>query len=148
MIKPLKQKKQFQQKQSLNVDSRENKNEMDINKFFQLVMSNVEMLVLDKTLTIKRELKDLMIENKMLKTRVIELETDFKSLGIALGQLGIAEINILNRAKNSIREKISVTDNNGNVLGKKIIRRFNLSIEKPEEKIINEMELKVAGEST
>lgn len=77
-------------------------------------------------LPIKRDLKDIKILIKTVRNKQIELENSYKSLGISLGQLGIVDINILNKTVDMIRDKLSVVGNNGQIVGKINIHRYNL----------------------
>lgn len=99
---------------------------IDAQKFFNFIMMAARDMMNDELITIKRELEDCKYLIKSLRNRQIDIEDEYKSLGISLGQLGIAEINLLNATKNSIKDKISVVMSNGQVKGRTDITRYNL----------------------
>lgn len=101
---------------------------VDLQNFFDFVMSACRDMLNDEILSLKRELKDQSIMIKVLRNKNKDLELEFKSLGIAISQLGVTEINILNDTKNMIKEKLSVVDFQGRIRGRADIQRFNITI--------------------
>lgn len=93
-----------------------------VNYIMSLVNDKIESILLP----LKRDMEDMKIEIKRGRMRIKEVELEFQSLGMAIGELGIAEITILNDAKNKIRNKIGAADMHGNIRGRNTIRRFNL----------------------
>lgn len=77
-------------------------------------------------LDMKRTMEDMRNQILQLKSRIVSDELDYKSLGFTLAELGIVELNLLNKTKNFMRSKLSVMGNDGRIKGRLVARRFNL----------------------
>ena len=96
-------------------------------KFFDIVMNNVTRLVNDQLLHIRREISDIKLQVKEIRMNQKSYELDYKALGFTLSELGLIELNILNKTKNMVRDKLAVVTSNGQVVGKVNVTRYNLT---------------------
>ena len=101
--------------------------QLDAQKFFDFIMSAVKEMIQSDIFTMKREIRDLTLKNKILLRRIKDVELDYRSLGIAISSLGLTEINLLNNTSNKIKEKLSVMDSSGGIKGRIDTHRFNLT---------------------
>lgn len=127
MVKKLKTKKEENVENQPRVESftPDPKKGLDAQKFLDYVLKIVNMMINDALMGIKRDIHDIKINQKILKNRVMDLELEYQSLGMALGHLGIVEINTLNKTKNMIREKLSIVGKKG-IRGRVDVSRYNI----------------------
>lgn len=100
--------------------------EIPAQKLFDFTISAVREIIASELMPLKRENQDLKITQKLLLRRIMNLELDYKALGISIGNLGIAELQLLNETSNRIKQKLSVMDSKGGIQGRINTHRFNL----------------------
>lgn len=95
---------------------------MDLEQLTKMLMTRMSPsfanYVSEETLELKRDVQDLKLMNRALRADISELRLEFKSLGIALGQLGTVEIKLLNEMKDRVRNRIGVTNSQGQIQGR------------------------------
>lgn len=95
---------------------------IDLSGLYSQVQNHVQSLLLGPL----RELEDMRSMNRILVRRLTNLELEYKSLGFTIAELGLVELNLLNKTKNMVKDRLSIVTSNGEVKGKIIVNRYNL----------------------
>ncbi len=102
-------------------------NEVSAQKLFDFTINAARDIIASELMPLKRENQDLKVTQKLLLRRLMNVELDYKALGIALANLGVTELQLLNDTCNRIKQKLSIMDSNGGIQGRINTHRFNLT---------------------
>lgn len=96
------------------------------NEFFQMIMRNVSAMLGDYVNPLKREIEDMKNSIFQIKRDLNSIKLDYKALGFTMAELGVVELNTLNKTKSMIYDKLAVVNSNGIIKGRTTITRYNM----------------------